>query len=82
MHPEVVVGDDGVKNVLGLIKERDRPLKAFDAFLQERLFDPCGMTSTWFQVPDTALSRMTTNQQRLLARQRDDPRASRSRRFA
>ena len=35
--------------------------KSFDGFLQERLFDPLGMTSTWFRVPQAELRRMTTN---------------------
>jgi len=35
--------------------------QGFDAFLQERLFGPLGMTSTFFQVPDSELSRLTTN---------------------
>jgi CubicO group peptidase (beta-lactamase class C family) len=34
---------------------------AFDAFLQQRILAPLGMTSTWFQVPESAKSRMTTN---------------------
>ncbi|RXZ66653.1 class A beta-lactamase-related serine hydrolase [Pelagerythrobacter rhizovicinus] len=33
----------------------------FDAFLKERLFDPLGMTSTWFQVPASEVGRLTTN---------------------
>jgi len=33
----------------------------FDAFLQRRLFDPLGMTSTFFRVPARELARMTTN---------------------
>jgi CubicO group peptidase (beta-lactamase class C family) len=33
----------------------------FDAFLKERLFDPIGMTSTFFQVPGSAADRLTTN---------------------
>ena len=35
--------------------------KAFDAFLQERILDPCGMTSTWFRVPDSEKHRLTAN---------------------
>ncbi|MEY2926877.1 MAG: hypothetical protein RL367_1354, partial [Pseudomonadota bacterium] len=34
---------------------------SFDAFLQKRIFDPLGMTSTFFQVPASAVARMTTN---------------------
>jgi CubicO group peptidase (beta-lactamase class C family) len=33
----------------------------FAQFLQERLFAPAGMTSTWFQVPAEAVPRLTTN---------------------
>ena len=33
----------------------------FDAFLKERLFDPLGMTSTWFRVPRSEVGRLTTN---------------------
>ncbi len=32
-----------------------------DRFLQTRLFDPLGMTSTYFQVPTTEVPRLTTN---------------------
>lgn len=35
--------------------------KPFDAFLAERLFEPCGMTSTWFRVPAAEAGRLTTN---------------------
>lgn len=35
--------------------------KAFDAFLQERMFDPCGMDNTFFQVPASAVGKLTTN---------------------
>jgi CubicO group peptidase (beta-lactamase class C family) len=33
----------------------------FDAFLQQRIFEPCGMTSTWFQVPRSEVERLTAN---------------------
>ncbi len=33
----------------------------FEAFLRRRLFDPLGMQSSWFQVPQSELARMTTN---------------------
>lgn len=33
----------------------------FAAFLQERMFDPLGMTSTFFQVPASEAHRLTTN---------------------
>jgi CubicO group peptidase (beta-lactamase class C family) len=35
--------------------------KPFDTFLQERIFDPCGMSSTFFQVPQSEAGRLTTN---------------------
>ena len=35
--------------------------KAFDAFLQDRIFTPLGMTSTYFQVPEAEKARLTTN---------------------
>ncbi|MXO90712.1 serine hydrolase domain-containing protein [Pontixanthobacter aquaemixtae] len=34
---------------------------SFDAFLSQRLFQPCGMDSTWFKVPASEVSRFTTN---------------------
>jgi len=33
----------------------------FDTFLQERIFDPCGMASTWFRVPEDEKFRLTAN---------------------
>lgn len=33
----------------------------FDAYLQETLFGPAGMTSTWFRVPAGEAHRLTTN---------------------
>lgn len=33
----------------------------FDSFLQQRIFDPLGMTSTWFHVPASEAKRLTTN---------------------
>lgn len=35
--------------------------QSFDAFLQDRLFDPLGMTSTYFRVPASEIGRLTTN---------------------
>ncbi len=35
--------------------------QAFDAFLKQRIFDPCGMTSTFFRVPESEAHRMTAN---------------------
>jgi CubicO group peptidase (beta-lactamase class C family) len=34
---------------------------AFDTFLQQRLFDPLGMSSTFFRVPASEAGRLTTN---------------------
>ncbi len=33
----------------------------FEAFLKQRIFEPCGMTSTWFQVPASEAGRLTDN---------------------
>ena len=33
----------------------------FDRFLDERIFKPTGMTSTWFRVPASEVGRFTTN---------------------
>ncbi|WP_324262630.1 serine hydrolase domain-containing protein [Altererythrobacter sp. H2] len=35
--------------------------QSFDAFLKARLFDPLGMTSTFFRVPESEQGRFTTN---------------------
>ena len=35
--------------------------KPFDVFLKERIFDPAGMTSTFFEVPKSEAGRLTTN---------------------
>jgi CubicO group peptidase (beta-lactamase class C family) len=35
--------------------------KPFDTFLRERIFEPCGMTSTAFQVPAADAHRLATN---------------------
>ena len=35
--------------------------KSFDGFLQERIFGPCGMNSTWFRVPESEAHRLTAN---------------------
>jgi len=34
---------------------------SFDSFLQERIFDPCGMESTGFKVPRSEIGRLTTS---------------------
>lgn len=33
----------------------------FEAFLRQRIFEPCGMTSTWMQVPQSEAARLTDN---------------------
>lgn len=33
----------------------------FDVFLQDRIFTPLGMTSTWFRVPESEKGRLTSN---------------------
>lgn len=33
----------------------------FEAFLRKRIFEPCGMTSTWMQVPQSEAARLTDN---------------------
>lgn len=35
--------------------------QSFDGFLRDRIFGPCGMDSTWFQVPASEAKRLTTN---------------------
>lgn len=35
--------------------------QSFEAFLQQRIFDPCEMSSTFFQVPEAQAHRLTTN---------------------
>lgn len=34
---------------------------AFDDFLRTQIFEPAGMTSTWFSVPQSEIGRFTTN---------------------
>lgn len=33
----------------------------FEAFLKQRIFEPCGMNSTWMQVPQSEVYRLTDN---------------------
>ncbi len=33
----------------------------FDEYLAKAIFEPCGMSSTWFQVPNSEVGRLTTN---------------------
>lgn len=35
--------------------------KPFETFLKERIFEPCGMDSTWMTVPESEVSRLTDN---------------------
>ncbi|MDD3799778.1 MAG: serine hydrolase [Novosphingobium sp.] len=50
------VGLDLMGRVIEVVSGRP-----FDVFLQERLFDPLGMTSTFFRVPPDQVRRLTTN---------------------
>ena len=50
------VGLDLMGRVIEVVSGRP-----FDVFLKERLFDPIGMNSTWFQVPASEAKRFTTN---------------------
>lgn len=47
-------------DVLGIIIGRAAGM-SFEQYLQQRLFGPLGMTGSFFQVPGTAISRLTTN---------------------
>ncbi|WP_427969876.1 serine hydrolase domain-containing protein [Altererythrobacter sp.] len=35
--------------------------QTLDAFLQQRIFEPCGMDSSWFQVPESEAHRLSDN---------------------
>jgi CubicO group peptidase (beta-lactamase class C family) len=48
-------------DILGIIIERAAKAASFGAFLQERLLDPIGMSSTFFQLPKSNEHRLTTN---------------------
>lgn len=48
-------------DVLGIIIQRAAGAKSFEHFLQERFFDPLGMANTYFHVPASATSHLTTN---------------------
>ena len=50
------IGLDLMGRVIELVSGRK-----FDEFLQERIFDPLGMTSTFFRVPASEAYRLTTN---------------------
>ncbi|MFM2301076.1 MAG: hypothetical protein RLZZ84_812 [Pseudomonadota bacterium] len=47
-------------DVLGLLIGRLTG-QPFEAFVQERIFAPAGMTDSWFRVPQSALGHLTTN---------------------
>ena len=46
--------------LLGAIVERASG-ESLDTFAARRIFAPLGMTSTWFQVPESQMKRLTTN---------------------
>ena len=48
-------------DVLGIVIARAAGTKSLGAFMEERIFGPLGMTNTFFQVPDAARPRLTTN---------------------
>jgi CubicO group peptidase (beta-lactamase class C family) len=48
-------------DVLGVVIQRASGAKSFAAFLQERMFDPIGMKSSYFQVPASEVHRLTGN---------------------
>lgn len=47
-------------DVLGAVAEAITGV-SFDVFLHERIFEPLGMTDTWFSVPDSEASRLGPN---------------------
>lgn len=47
-------------DVLGIIIGRVAGT-SFEAFLKDRIFEPCGMSSSFFQVPGSVSDRLTTN---------------------
>ncbi len=62
-----IIADPGTKwsysvglDLLGRVIEIASGM-SFDAFLKTRIFDPLGMTSTYFQVPVSEIPRLTTN---------------------
>lgn len=48
-------------DVLGVVIQRASGAKSFEAFLQERMFDPIGMKSSYFRVPASEVHRLTAN---------------------
>ncbi len=47
-------------DLLGAVIEKVSGMP-FDVYLAQNIFEPCGMTSTWFQVPKSEVGRLTTN---------------------
>lgn len=47
-------------DVLGIVIGRVAGA-SFEAFLKDRIFEPCGMSSSFFQVPGSVSDRLTTN---------------------
>lgn len=48
-------------DVLGLVIARASGASSFEAFLKERIFEPTGMDSSFFQIPRGETGRLTTN---------------------
>lgn len=48
-------------DVLGLVIQRASGAKSFADFMHDRLFEPLGMTSSYFQVPASEIGRLTSN---------------------
>ncbi len=62
-----LIADPGVKwsysvglDLMGRVIEVASGM-SFDAFVQKRIFDPLGMTSSFWQVPESEIGRFTTN---------------------
>ncbi|MEZ5709445.1 MAG: serine hydrolase domain-containing protein [Blastomonas sp.] len=55
-HWSYSVGLDLMGRVIELVSGQP-----FDAFLQHNIFGPLDMTSTWFQVPESEMARLSTN---------------------
>lgn len=48
-------------DVLGIVIARAAGVSGLDVYLRDNLFGPAGMDNSFFQVPGTAISRLTTN---------------------
>jgi CubicO group peptidase (beta-lactamase class C family) len=48
-------------DILGLVIQRASGAKSFADFMHDRLFEPLGMTSSYFQVPASEVGRLTSN---------------------